>query len=46
MTDGDQSARPKQHQFIHIRSLIDIPEPEIIVPTSTKTKDKKKKSQN
>ncbi|UJR32187.1 hypothetical protein I4U23_019651 [Adineta vaga] len=43
MNDGDQSARPKQHSFIHIRSAIDIPELELAPPTSTNTKNKDKK---
>ncbi len=43
MNDGEQFARPKQHEFIHIRSSIDIPELEIVSPTSTNVKNKDKK---
>ena len=47
MNDGDQFARPKQHNFIHIRSSIDTTEPERVIsptPTNIKTKDKKKRT--
>ncbi|CAF1111624.1 unnamed protein product [Adineta steineri] len=42
MNDSEQSARPKQHEFIHIRSTLDIPDLEM-PPTSTNTKNKDKK---
>ena len=46
MTDNDQFAYPKQHEFIHIQSSSDTTEHERIIsanPTSSKTKDKKKR---
>ncbi|CAF5128031.1 unnamed protein product, partial [Rotaria sp. Silwood1] len=47
INDNEQFARPNQHEFIHIRSPIDLTEQERIIsvtPTNAKTKDKKKRS--
>jgi hypothetical protein len=46
MNDSEHFVRAKQHEFVHIRSLIDPIEQERILsptPTNTKSKDKKKR---
>lgn len=45
--DDDHFEWPKKHEFIHIRSSIEVVEQEAVIspsPTNAKTKDKKKRS--